>query len=118
MKGFAIGSGVAIALLLSAIGFVMVGPGGGNAYPWPLRVSLAAVVLLPIGWRAMVQTPAPWKLGLALALVMLAILLLLALPFMDPGWMRETHGGVFAVWATLWFVAALPFMRSATRRIG
>ena len=116
MKGFAIGSGIAVALLLSVIAFMMVGPSGGNAYPWPFRASIAALILLPLGWRLMVQTPAPWKLGLACALGMLGLLLAMAIPVMQEGWVRETHGGVFLIWATLWFVATLPFMRSATRR--
>ncbi len=107
---------MALALLLSAIGFVMVEPGGPDAYPWPMRVSVAAILGLPAGYSALVKTPPPWQAGLAGAVTMIAVLFTLLLPFAYDTSLQTIHGATMTVWSVLWFVAAFPFMRTATKK--
>ena len=116
MKGFAIGCGLALAILFSAIGYVMSIPEAGVAYSWPLWAGLASVIGLPAGYASLVQTPAPWQLGLIGFAVMLAVLVALALPFLSNPDLQTAHGGRMIVWGVLWSVATFPFIRTASKR--
>ena len=116
MKGFAIGCGLALAILLTSIGYVMSLPEAGVSYGWPMWCSLLAVAGLPFGYATLVQTPPPWRAGLTGLAVMLVALIALAVPFAFDDALRAVHGGQMISWSLVWTVAAFPFIRTASKR--
>ena len=116
MKGFAIGCGLALAILLTSIGYVMSLPEAGVSYGWPMWVSLVALPGLPLGYATLVQTPPPWRAGLTGFALMLVALVALAVPFAFDDALRALHGGQMIFWSVVWTVAAFPFIRTASKR--
>lgn len=109
--------GLFIAMLLSVIGFGMIGPGGTHAYAWPARVGFASLIFLPAGYFFMaLRSLPPIGGGLAfLAMVIAAISLWI--PLIGTEWMRNIHSDVLLIWTAVWGAASLPFLRLAMKGI-
>ncbi|MBS7670224.1 hypothetical protein [Croceicoccus gelatinilyticus] len=103
-------AGLSFAMLLVMIGFTMIGLGGPNTYPSPMRTSMFALPMLPLGYWLVATRKMPATGGGAVLVAMALVALFLWEPLFVPSWMRVLHLETMTVWSVIWALSAMPFV--------
>ena len=116
MKGFAVLSGLFLAILLTIIGYGMAMRDDPRPFMLPILVGSASLLLLPLGYWMIAKRRMRHVGGGIATGAMLVTLAALWLWLLRGAGMWTTHALPLVIWSAVWLVANLPFQRLVVKQ--